>query len=68
MSVTWTLKHLKDLEDAMAQGVRRVEYNDRTVEYRTLKEMMIQRELIKRELGLVKRGGRLLCKSSKGIE
>lgn len=67
MAVTWTLEHLNDLEEAIAQGVRRVEYNDRTVEYRSLKEMRETRELIKRALGLTKRGGRLLCKSSKGI-
>lgn len=68
MPITWTLEHLKALEEAIAQGVRRVEYNDRTVEYRSLKEMKEIRELIKRDLGLHKRGGRLLCKSSKGIE
>jgi len=66
MTLTWTTQHLKDLEEAIAQGVRRVEYNDRTVEYRNLDEMKQTRELIKRALGLNKRGGRLLCKSSKG--
>lgn len=67
MSTNWTLEHLKDLEEAMAQGVRRVEYNDRTVEYRSLKEMREQREQMRRALGLTKRGGRVLCKASKGI-
>lgn len=66
MALTWTTQHLKDLEEAMAQGVQRVEYNDRTVIYRSLQEMKETRELIKRALGLNKRGGRLLCTSSKG--
>lgn len=64
--MTWTSEDLANLESAMAQGVKRVEYNDRTVEYRSLNEMKETRELIKRSLGLNKRGGRLLCKSSKG--
>ena len=66
MSVTWTAQHLADLEEAIAQGVRKVEYNDRTVEYRTLNEMLKTRTLIKRSLGLEKRGGRFLCESKKG--
>lgn len=68
MSANWTSEELAALEAAMAQGVRRVEYNDRTVEYRSLNEMKELRELIRRSLGLVKRGGRVLCRSSKGIE
>ena len=66
MSVNWTTEDLKALEEAIAQGVRKVEYNDRTVEYRSLNEMLQIRELIKRSLGLTKRGGRILCEASKG--
>jgi len=66
MSINWTAADLKALEEAMAQGVRRVEYNDRIVEYRSIKEMKEIRELIKRCLGEHKRGGRLLCESKKG--
>lgn len=66
MALTWTIEQLKTLEDAIAQGVRRVEYNDRIVEYRSLNEMKEIRELIKRDLGLLKRSGRILCDSSKG--
>ena len=68
MSITWTLEDLTALEEAMAQGVKEVEYNDRTVKYRSLAEMKQIRELIKRALGLNKRGGRILCQTSKGIE
>lgn len=66
MSNTWTLEDLTAIEKAISSGVLRVEYNDRTVVYRSLKELKETRELIKRCLGLVKRGGRLLCSSSKG--
>ncbi len=66
MSVNWTNEDLKRIEDAIAQGVLRVEYNDRTVVYRSLNELKQARTLIRRCLGLEKRGGRLLCDSSKG--
>ena len=66
MIMAWTTDDLEALESAMAQGVRKVEYNDRTVEYRSLNEMKQLRELIKRSLGLNKRGGRLLCEADKG--
>lgn len=62
----WTVEDLAALETAIGQGVKKVEYNDRTVEYRTLNEMLKIRELMKRSLGLHKRGGRLLCGASKG--
>lgn len=64
--MAWTQSDLTAIETAIAQGVRRVEYNDREVEYRSLKEMKEIRELIKRDLGLNKRGGRLLCEAKKG--
>lgn len=62
----WTLEELASLEEAMAQGVKKVEYNDRTVEYRTLNEMKQIRELMRRSLGIHKRGGRVLCEAKKG--
>ncbi len=34
-----TLDDLKALEEAYFKGIRRVEYNDRRVEYRSLQEM-----------------------------
>ena len=66
MAANWTNEDLKRIEDAIAQGVLRVEYNDRTVVYRSLNELKQARTLIRRSLGLEKRGGRLLCDSSKG--
>ncbi len=66
MSINWTADHLKDLEEAIAQGVRKVEYNDRTVEYMSLNDMFKARRMIRQCLGLEKRGSRVLCESSKG--
>lgn len=37
---TWTNEQLEALERAIAEGVRRVKYQDREVEYRTLEEML----------------------------
>lgn len=62
----WTQADLDAIETAIAQGVKRVEYNDREVEYRSIKEMKEIRELIKRSLGQHKRGGRILCEAKKG--
>lgn len=67
MSVNFTTANLKVLEDAIASGVLRVEYNDRTVVYRKMDDMLKTRTLIRRSLGLEKKGGgRILCESSKG--
>lgn len=66
MATNWTETDLQRIEAAIASGALRVEYNDRTVVYRSMSDLMKARELIMRCLGKVKRGGRLLCKSSKG--
>lgn len=63
---TWTTEDLKTIEAAIAQGALRVEYNDRTVVYRSIAELTRARTLIRRALGLEKRGGRILTTSSKG--
>lgn len=64
---TWTDDDLKAIEAAIASGALRVEYNDRTVVYRSIEDLMKARELIMRALGKVKRSGRVLAKTSKGI-
>lgn len=50
----YTLKQLENLEKAIAQGVTRVTYNDKTVEYRSLDEMNKLRQLMMKDLGLIK--------------
>ena len=63
----WTTEDLIAIKTAIASGALKVEYNDRTVTYRSMDQLKQARQMIEKELGLVKRGGRLLCKSSKGI-
>jgi len=62
----WTLTDLIVIKAAIASGALRVEYNDRTVVYADPKALRTAKHLIEVELGLKKRGGRILCKSSKG--
>lgn len=62
----WTLKDLIKIKSAIASGASRVEYNDRTVIYKSLQALKEAKQLIEKELGLKKRSSRLLCKSSKG--
>ena len=62
----WTLTDLIKIKSAIASGAMRVEYNDRTVVYKSMTDLLKARQLIEKELGKVKRGGRLLCESSKG--
>ena len=63
----WTIEDLIKIKSAIASGAMRVEYNDRTVIYKSLTELKQAKQLIENELGLKKRGGRLLFKASKGI-
>ena len=67
MAINFTLQDLTSIEAAIATGALRVEYNDRTVVYRSMNDLLKAREVIRRALGLIKRGGRILCSSSKGI-
>lgn len=64
--MAYTLDDLAKLEAALASGAKEVEYNDRTVKFRSIKELKEAIQTIERKLGIVKRGGRLLCQSSKG--
>lgn len=52
MTTNFTQAQLASLEAAIAEGVLRVEYEDRVVTYRTLEEMLRARELIRNALGL----------------
>lgn len=63
---TWTTEDLAAIEEAIASGILRVEYNDRDVTYRSIGELKEARVLIRRSLGLANRGSRLLCESKKG--
>lgn len=66
IEASWTVEDLAAIEVAIAQGALEVEYNDRTVRYRSIRELKEARELILRSLGKTKRGGRILTEASKG--
>lgn len=71
----FTLERLTALEKAITDGVRRVKYSDKEVEYRSIEEMMKVRELMRRKLGLTSKcgdkglfgGTRTTAKYSKGL-
>jgi len=63
----FTLDQLEKLEDAIAKGVKKVKYQDKEVEYRTLDEMLRLRDVMRKGLGLTKKCSRLFARTSKGL-
>ena len=63
----FTLKQLEALEQSIAEGALRVEYNGKVIVYRSLSEMIAVRDLIRKELGLSAKSARLKAEFSKGI-
>jgi hypothetical protein len=49
--MAWTTQQLAGLEMAIAQGTTRVTFEGRTVEYRSLADMIRLRDLMRRDLG-----------------
>lgn len=47
---TFTQKDLEAIERAIATGKKRVKYENKEVEYRSIQEMLITRDLIIRQL------------------
>ncbi len=47
-------ERLDSLEAAIAEGALKVKYSDKEIEYRSLKDMMKIRDIMRRELGLGK--------------
>jgi len=54
--IGFTLENLQSLEQALADGAQKVKYSDKEIEYRSLKDMLKLRDLMKRELGLCSTG------------
>lgn len=48
--MSFTQKHLEAVETAIARGEKTVRYTDRTVEYRTVAELLQAREEIRQSL------------------
>ena len=65
--MAWTQIELDKLDAAIAKGVLKVKYIDREVIYRSLNEMLKIRNEMKKELGQVAKGARILVETSKGI-
>ena len=63
-----TLLQLEALEAAIAEGVTRVKYENKEVEYRSLDEMMKLLALMQAQLGIKPKAQRLLAKYSKGLD
>jgi len=62
----WDLKDLAVLEKAISQGVQKVKYTDKEIEYRSLNEMLRLRDVMKRDLGLTSKSNRLYAQYDKG--
>lgn len=56
-SSQFTFERLEALEAAIAEGVKRVKYTDKEVEYRSIAEMLQVRDIMRRQLGLKKQCG-----------
>lgn len=48
--MSFTLKHLEAIERAIARGEKTVRYSDRTVEYRSIDELLKARDEIRTSL------------------
>lgn len=62
-----TQEQLTILEEAIASGATLVRYHDKTVQYRSLDEMMRIRDLIRQELGLAGKNKRIYSVFDKGV-
>jgi len=66
-STSWTMEQLTALEEAIAKGVLEVKYQDKEIRYRTLNEMLILRNEMRKALGCVKKISRVFVKTNKGL-
>lgn len=72
----FTLEKLKLLEDAVSDGVKRIKYQDKEIEYRSLDEMKDIINGMRKALGTGKKGGqrglfggrRIVARHSKGLD
>lgn len=66
--MAWTLQQLEALEAAIATGTKQVMYGNKLVMYNSLDEMLRLRDLMKKELGLIKpNNGRNVGEFNKGL-
>jgi len=66
--MAWTEEDIAALEEALKSGTRRVKYQDREVEFASLRDLRMLIEEARRELGLSPRGRRFGTSSAhKGL-
>jgi hypothetical protein len=66
--MAYTLEEHETLTKAIASGALRVEYADKRVEYRSLKDMLTLKSAMEIELGLTtKKSGRTSGRFDKGL-
>ena len=64
----WTQAEIDALREALKTGARKVKYEDREVEYQSLREIQRVIEQAERECGLAPKGRRFsLSSSNKGL-
>lgn len=67
--MAWNQDDYDALDTAIKQGVESVQYSDRMVKYRSLKEMLLLKRAMARELGLDKaENQRKVAEFSKGLK
>jgi len=64
--MAFTQAQLDALEEAIAQGVLEVKYQDREVRYRSMNQMLQLRDLMRRSLGKAPKSSRIHAKFKKG--
>lgn len=62
----FTTDDLAAINEAIASGALEVEYNDRRVRYRSMRDLIAARDLIRRDLNIKNRSSRILCEAKKG--
>lgn len=63
----FTQERLDALERAISSGVLTIKYSDKLETFRSLKEMLTIRDLMRKNLGLVQKTTRVKAKFSKGL-
>jgi len=67
--MAFTQAQLDALEEAIAEGVLTVKYIDKTITYRSLKEMLALREIMRKDLGVtISQPSRTKMEFNKGLE
>ena len=65
--MAFSASDVEKLKDSIKRGVQRVEYQDKTVVYRSMDDMLKALRLMEEELGLKEKSSRVLAESSKGL-